>query len=254
MTTQAPTRASLGGTRPAGAQDEAGASRQVREMFSRIAPRYDFLNHALSLRFDVVWRKRVAKRFRALLRRPGARVLDLCCGTGDVMIAMGVRAEASIYGSDFCHPMLTAAQSKAVRKGVRPLLFEADGLALPLPDRSLDLITTAFGFRNFVSYRRGLEEMVRVLRPGGTAAILEFTPPPKTTFGKLYRIYCTKILPKLGAIISGDREAYEYLPHSVRKFPEPEELADEMRNAGFNDVRYELMTFRTVALHLGRVR
>lgn len=239
------------GTTPAGTATEADASRWVREMFGRIAPRYDLLNHVLSGNIDRMWRARMIRRVAPILERPDARVLDLCCGTADVMIAMGSRAKAQVFGSDFCHPMLTAAHVKADRKNVAPLFFEADGLELPLADRSVDLITIAFGFRNFVSYRRGLEEMARVLRPGGTAAILEFTPPPKTMFGKLYTVYCQRILPKLGAIISGDRAAYEYLPHSVGRFPEPSELADEMRRAGYSDVRYELMTLGSVALHIG---
>ena len=170
------------------------------------------------------------------------------------MIAMGAKARARVYGSDFCHPMMTAARSKALRKRVPPLLFEADGLALPLPDRCVDLITIAFGFRNFASYRRGLEEMVRVLRPAGTAAILEFAPPSKTLFGRVHAFYSGKVLPKLGGLISGDREAYEYLPQSVGRFPDPAELSAEMKRAGFDEVRYELMTGGSVALHIGRVR
>jgi demethylmenaquinone methyltransferase / 2-methoxy-6-polyprenyl-1,4-benzoquinol methylase len=243
------------GTTPSGAAaSEEDASRWVRDMFGRIAPRYDFLNHLLSFNIDRTWRTRMIRRIAPILQDPDARVVDLCCGTGDVMIAMGGKARARVYGSDFCHPMMVAARSKAARKHVPPLLFEADGLALPLPDRSIDLITIAFGFRNFASYRRGLEEMVRVLRPGGTAAILEFAPPSKTLFGRLHGFYSGKILPKLGGLISGDREAYEYLPQSVGKFPDPIELSEEMQRCGFGEVRYELMTGGSVALHIGRVR
>ncbi len=240
------------GTTPAGVRTEQEASRWVREMFGRIAPRYDLLNHLLSFNIDRAWRARIIRRVTPILENPDARALDICCGTGDVMLAMGAKAKARVYGSDFCHPMMVAARSKAARRGVPPRLFEADGLALPLADGSLDLITAAFGFRNFASYRRGLEEMFRVLRPGGTAAILEFAPPPDTFFGKLHTFYSRHLLPLLGGMISGSRDAYEYLPQSVSKFPTPDELAQEMRQAGFGEVRYELMTGGSVALHIGQ--
>src|SRR5579872_2324479 len=241
------------GTASAGTASEQDASRWVRGMFGRIAPRYDFINHLLSFNIDRRWRRRLVKRVMPILQDPAARVLDLCCGTGDVLVAMGARSQARIYGSDFCHPMMTAAHAKAARKRIRAGLFESDGLALPLRDHSLDLITIAFGFRNFASYRQGIEEMLRVLRPGGTAAILEFAPPTRTLFGRLHGFYSRKILPKLGGLISGSREAYEYLPRSVSRFPAPEELAEEMRAAGFGEVRYELMTGGSVALHIGVV-
>jgi demethylmenaquinone methyltransferase/2-methoxy-6-polyprenyl-1,4-benzoquinol methylase len=239
------------GTTPAGAASEQEASRWVREMFGRIAHRYDFVNHLLSFNIDRRWRARLVKRVAPILRDPNARVLDLCCGTGDVMLAMGVKAKARVYGSDFCHPMMTSAYAKAVRRNLPARLFEADGLAIPLPDHSLDLITIAFGFRNFASYQKGLHEMLRVLRPGGTVAILEFAPPVETFFGRLHGFYSRKVLPKLGGLISGSRDAYEYLPQSVGKFPSPEELAAEMRGAGFGEVHYELMTGGSVSLHLG---
>ena len=241
------------GTTPAGTATEQDASKWVRGMFGRIAHRYDFINHLLSFNIDRRWRRRLVKRVMPILDDPAACVLDLCCGTGDVLVAMGRRAQARIYGSDFCHPMMTAAHAKATRKRVRAGFFESDGLALPLPDHSLDLITIAFGFRNFASYRQGVDEMLRVLRPGGTAAILEFAPPTKTLFGRLHGFYSRTVLPKLGGLISGSREAYEYLPQSVNKFPSPDELAALMREAGFGEVRYELMTGGSVALHIGVV-
>ena len=240
------------GTTPEGAASEGEASRWVRDMFGQIAPRYDLLNHLLSFNIDRRWRARMIRRVAPVLQNPEARVLDLCCGTGDVMLTMAGAAQARVYGSDFCHPMMTAARTKALRKRVAPLLFEADGLYLPLADHSLDLITIAFGFRNFASYRRGLEEIARVLRPGGMAAILEFAPPPKTLFGAVHTFYSRRVLPVVGGWISGSRAAYEYLPESVSKFPGPAELADQMRQAGFENVRYELMTGGSVALHTGR--
>jgi demethylmenaquinone methyltransferase/2-methoxy-6-polyprenyl-1,4-benzoquinol methylase len=241
------------GTTPEGATTEQEASRWVREMFGRIAPRYDFLNHLLSFNIDRAWRARMIKRIAPVLQDPQARSLDLCCGTGDVMLMMARKARGEVYGSDFCHPMLTAARTKSLQRNVPPRFFEADGLALPVPDHSFDLITVAFGFRNFASYRKGLQEMVRVLRPNGRAAILEFAPPANTLFGRAHALYSRKILPVLGGAISGSREAYEYLPKSVAKFPEPAELASEMKASGFVEVSYELMTGGSVALHIGRV-
>lgn len=167
------------------------------------------------------------------------------------MLAMD-EAKARIFGSDFSHPMLTAARAKAASHARVWRLFEADALGLPLPDRKMDLITIAFGFRNFANYKKGLEELHRVLKRGGSVAILEFAPPPDTLFGRLHRFYSRSVMPLLGGLISGSREAYEYLPQSVKRFPTPDELAIEMQSAGFTDVRYETMTGGTVALHLGR--
>ena len=218
----------------------------VRDMFGRIAPRYDLLNHLLSMNIDKRWRARTVQRVEEVLRRPGAKVLDLCCGTGDLMLALGERA-GTVFGSDFCHPMLVAAQKKAATVK----LFEADALQIPVADSSLDLVTMAFGFRNLANYRRGLEELRRVLKPGGMAAILEFSTPPNRALASVYRFYSRAILPKIGGMISGSKEAYTYLPESVRRFPNAPELAEEMRQAGFSDVRFERMTFGVVALHLG---
>ncbi len=215
-------------------------------MFGRIAPRYDLLNHLLSFNIDRLWRRRLIRRIRPILDNPSARVLDLCCGTGDVMAAMK-NARARIYGSDFAHPMLTEANRKS---NGRWRLFEADGLVLPVSDQSLDLVTIAFGFRNFANYRGGLLELRRAIRSGGTLAILEFSPPPKTLFGRLHNFYSRTVLPKIGGLISGSPEAYQYLPSSVENFPEPADLAGLLRESGFRDVRYERMTGGTVALHI----
>jgi demethylmenaquinone methyltransferase/2-methoxy-6-polyprenyl-1,4-benzoquinol methylase len=221
-------------------------------MFGRIAGRYDLANHLLSLQIDRFWRARTVRRLRHILERPDARVLDICCGTGDLTLALAERAAAQVIGSDFCHPMLTLAREKAVERGARTALFEADALALPLRDRSLDLITAAFGFRNFANYEAGLAEMRRVLRPGGLAAILEFTHPPSRLFGAVYHLYCRRLLPYIGGWLTGDRTAYEYLPNSVRKFPDAPQLAADMRAAGFADAGFEYMTGGIVALHIGR--
>jgi demethylmenaquinone methyltransferase / 2-methoxy-6-polyprenyl-1,4-benzoquinol methylase len=241
------------GTTPEGARTEREASRWVRSMFGRVAPRYDLANHLLSANVDRYWRSHTVSRVAEVLTTPGARVLDLACGTGDLLIALERRAGAKLIGSDFCHPMLTGAQTKLRRAGLGSVLAEADALNLPFADRTLDLITIAFGYRNLANYRAGLLEMRRVLRPGGMLAILEFTRPPNRTFAALYSWYSRRILPKIGGAISGAREAYEYLPASVGKFPDAEELSRMMSSAGFVRVDWEYLTFGIAALHIGRV-
>jgi len=241
------------GTTPEGAHTEQEAARWVRDMFARVSHRYDLANHLLSGNIDRLWRARTVRRLRPILERPDARVLDVCCGTGDLTLALercGTRSRP-ILGSDFCHPMLVAAREKIARRTSRALLFESDALHLPLADASLDLITAAFGFRNLVDYEAGLAEMRRVLRVGGTAAILEFSEPPGPAFRALYHFYSRRILPVIGGALSGHRDAYRYLPESVRKFPRAAQLAEEMRHAGFTQVSFEYSSGGIVALHLG---
>jgi demethylmenaquinone methyltransferase / 2-methoxy-6-polyprenyl-1,4-benzoquinol methylase len=240
------------GTTPAGARSEQEAAAWVRGMFGRVARRYDLANHLLSCNIDRYWRAQTVRRLLPILRNPSARVLDICCGTGDLALALERARGAPVFGSDFCHPMLVAARGKLVRRGHRSPLFEADALALPLSDASLDLLTVSFGFRNLANYQAGLQEMRRVLRPGGTAAILEFSQPPNRAFAALYNFYSRKILPVIGGTISGDRGAYTYLPESVRKFPRAAELAESLRAAGFAEAGYEYLTGGIVALHLAR--
>lgn len=222
----------------------------VRAMFFRIAPRYDLLNHLLSFNRDRYWRACAARRLRHILQAPGARVLDLCCGTGDLLLALEAERGAPLLGADFSHPMLVLAQRKIAQKHFQSVLFESDALALPLPDRSLDLITMAFGFRNLASYKDALAEMLRVLKPSATAAILEFSQPPNPHFAALYDFYSRRLLPLLGGALSGDHTAYHYLPDSVRNFPAPDQLAEHMRMAGFVNVNYERLTAGIVTLHL----
>ena len=235
------------GTTPPGAQSEQDTARWVRGMFGRISGRYDFLNHLLSFNLDRRWRARLVDRVADVVARPDARVLDLCCGTGDVLAAIETRKNCTCFGSDFCHPMLIEAKRK-----VRSPLLEADALMLPLRDESFDLITIAFGFRNLANYRTGLLELLRVLRPGGVAAILEFSQPSNRAFAAIYTSFSTRVLPWIGGIISGSRDAYAYLPESIRKFPSAEELGVQMRTAGFRQVEVDRMTGGAVALHLAR--
>jgi demethylmenaquinone methyltransferase/2-methoxy-6-polyprenyl-1,4-benzoquinol methylase len=217
-------------------------------MFGRIAPRYDLLNHLLSMNIDRYWRSRTVASVAQILALPGARVLDVCCGTGDLTFALESRSRsAHVFGSDFCHPMLEAARGKSPNCK----LFEADALQLPIADASLNLVTTAFGFRNLTNYRGGLVELRRILKPGGTLAILEFSTPPNPLLAAAYGFYSRAILPAIGGMISGSRDAYTYLPESVRKFPDADGLAEQMRETGFVNVRFQRLTFGIVALHLG---
>jgi demethylmenaquinone methyltransferase/2-methoxy-6-polyprenyl-1,4-benzoquinol methylase len=247
------------GTRPEGAATEADASKKVREMFTQIAPRYDLLNHLLSLQLDRLWRARTAKRLQPILNRPDALVLDLCCGTGDLAFALARAGKARIIGADFAHTMLvrardksaTVASSKDQDRSSPMLFFEADALRLPFADASFDLVTAAFGFRNLANYEAGLREIQLVLKPGGTIAILEFTEPPEGVLGDLYRWYFRSVLPKIGGLISGERSAYSYLPKSVSRFFRSPELAALMASVGYQSVAYCEWTMGTVALHTG---
>ena len=243
----------LPGTRPEGVRTETEAAANVREMFGRIAPRYDLLNHLLSLDIDKLWRRRVARRFSAVLHDPNARVLDLCCGTGDLAFAFRREAPsgAEIIGSDFVPEMLVRARAKAIASRVAVEFIEADALNLPFVDASFDLVSCAFGFRNLANYQRGLIEILRVLKPGGRAGILEFAEPPGKVFGAVYRFYFRRVLPILGGMISGDASAYGYLPNSVSAFPSPEALQSQFERAGFDRVHFERWTGGIVTLHAG---
>jgi len=240
------------GTTPPGTTGEAQAAEWVQRMFAGIAPKYDLLNHLLSFNIDRGWRKLLVERLTPVLQRPAAKVLDLCCGTGDVLLDLQQVAAAPIMGADFCHPMLVSAQKKAERQGFHAPLFEADALHLPIAARSLDAIAISFGFRNLANYQSGLTELHRVLKPGGMLVILEFSHPPGLVMRTAYGFYSRLLLPAIGTLISGSREAYAYLPDSIRKFPLAEELAGMMRTAGFSDTRFQLLTGGIAALHVGR--
>lgn len=251
------------GSRPKGARTEREASAHVRTMFSRIAPRYDFLNHLLSLSLDRVWRRRAAVKFQRILRRTDARVLDLCCGTGDLTFAMErVRLKAlrdsgayqiPMVGSDFAQPMLDRAQEKGRRHHRRAVFVASDALRLPFPNACFDLVTTAFGFRNLANYENGLREIARVLKENGQVGILEFAEPKRGPLAGMFRFYFRHILPNIGGMISGSKEAYKYLPGSVAKFPSRAELAAMMKKVGFTDVRISSWNFGSVVLHSARM-
>jgi demethylmenaquinone methyltransferase/2-methoxy-6-polyprenyl-1,4-benzoquinol methylase len=239
------------GTTPPGAAGEKQAAQWVRQMFAEIAPRYDLLNHLLSFNIDKGWRKALLQRVTPILQRRDAVVLDLCCGTGDVLLDLQAVAVSPVLGADFCHPMLVTAAGKMQARQYSNNLFEADALELPLAANSLDAITIAFGFRNLANYRTGLAEFQRVLKPGGVLAILEFSHPPNFLLRKAYEGYSKVVLPLVGAMISGSRTAYTYLPESVAKFPRAEELRVMFEQSGFASARFELLTGGIAALHSG---
>jgi demethylmenaquinone methyltransferase/2-methoxy-6-polyprenyl-1,4-benzoquinol methylase len=226
------------------AEDHA---RRVREMFARISPRYDLLNHLLSGNIDKRWRRIVVEKLRPLLS-PDSKVLDVACGTGDLSIALFENIGARVTGLDFCRPML----ERAARKPSQVAFVEGDALQLPFGDGVFDAVTIAFGLRNLSSVEQGLNELRRVLKPNGWAAILEFSKPVVPGFRSLAAAYCTRLLPRIGGMISGSRSAYEYLPDSVARFPDQETLSAMMRVAGLADVEFQNLTGGVAALHTGR--
>jgi demethylmenaquinone methyltransferase / 2-methoxy-6-polyprenyl-1,4-benzoquinol methylase len=244
------------GAAPPGTTDQHAAAHAVRDMFTSIAPRYDLLNHVLSLNVDRMWWRRAALTFERILALPGARVLDLCCGTGDMTFALRREGKgaAQLFGADFSHAMLQRALAKsdiASENIQTPAWIEADALSLPFPSGHFDLVTSAFGFRNLADYDGGLREIVRILRPGGECGILDFGEP-KGAMGLLYRVYFKKVLPRIGTLISGVKGPYAYLPASVQRFPAPAEMLTRMKNAGFSEATWTPYTFGIAGLYRGK--
>ena len=219
--------------------------RAIRGMFGRIAHRYDLLNHLLSLGRDVSWRRRMGRRVAEAGACP---VLDVCAGTGDVALALP--PSAAPVATDFCLPMLVAARRKAERRGRELPLFAADALALPLPDGVAGGVTVAFGVRNFHSLERGLGELVRVLRPGGVLLVLEFSHP-SGLLGGAAAVWSRTVPPVVGRIVSGDPEAYAYLPASVDRFPDTEAMCGILEDAGLERVRGRRLTGGVATLYEG---
>jgi demethylmenaquinone methyltransferase/2-methoxy-6-polyprenyl-1,4-benzoquinol methylase len=241
------------GARPTGTSTPADAARNIQQMFDTIAPTYDRANHLLSAGIDRSWWNRTARTLRPILERPEAVVLDLCCGTGDMTLALDRHrpqlhspTPAPILAIDFSHNMLALARPKFTGKNI--VSIEADALHLPLADASVDLITSAFGFRNLTDYPAGLAELHRVLRPGGEIAILECNQPAGLT-GALYSFYFHHILPTLGGFISGKPRAYAYLPDSVMKFPRPPQMKSLIAAAGFTNPTWTSYTLGTTGLY-----
>lgn len=243
------------GARPAGEASEAIAAAHVRSLFESIAPSYDRLNHLLSFGLDRWWWRKAARRFQPILARPEARVLDICCGTGDMtraLLALRPAAKTgveAVTGLDFSAAMLGHARRKYATANAR--WVEGDALHLPFPDASLDLVTAAFGFRNLTNYAEGLREIARVLRPGGQIGILECNQPSGFN-GLLYNLYFHRILPVLGGLLSGDRAAYRYLPASVQRFPRPPAMLRMLAEAGFTGSTWNGYLFHAAGLYQSR--
>lgn len=224
---------------------------QVRTIFSEIAPRYDLLNHVLSLNIDRRWRRQAVDRLQVPSREPAAWVLDACAGTFDLSLEVAEREgfEGRVVASDFAQPMLAEGLEKIEHHPVAAVC--GDTLRLPFLDASFHRVTVGFGVRNLADLDRGLAEFVRVLRPEGRLVILEFTTPPNRFMRGLYLFYFQRILPLVGRLVSGHPWAYTYLPASVKEFPGPGDLAERMRQAGFHRVEWEYLTGGIAALHMG---
>jgi demethylmenaquinone methyltransferase / 2-methoxy-6-polyprenyl-1,4-benzoquinol methylase len=242
----------VSGAKPAGAQDEVGAAQAVRQMFNSIAPRYDLLNHVLSANVDRLWWRRTARQFRDILARPDAAILDICCGTGDMTMALLKYRPAGarpILAGDFARAMLARGAQKFGGRGA--VAIEADAMHLPLRSNSMDLIVSAFGFRNLANYDAGLREFHRVLKPGGQLGILDFSEPGGL-IGKAYAVYFRRVLPAVGRMVCGKDGPYNYLPTSVGNFPPPPRMRELMREAGYSDCGWQPYTFGIAGLYTGK--
>lgn len=226
-----------------------GKHKAVQAMFAEIAPTYDRLNHILSLSIDKRWRRFTVRQLADVLNRPDAVALDLCCGTADLTLELS--HQARVVGCDFCHPMLVIGTDKLKTKQGIAALIEGDALRLPFDDNSFDAVTIAFGLRNLENVEAGLKEMWRVLKPSGRLAVLECSRPVIPLLREAYEFYFYKVLPRIGAMISGSKAAYTYLPASVRNFPDQKRLAAMMHDAGYANVKYHNLSAGVSALHLG---
>jgi demethylmenaquinone methyltransferase / 2-methoxy-6-polyprenyl-1,4-benzoquinol methylase len=234
------------------ARPEQGRARenQVQTIFSEIAPRYDLLNHVLSLNIDRRWRRKAVDRLGLPADRP-ARVLDACAGTYDLSLELTGRASfrGEVVASDFARPMLVEGKGKLDGAPIRPLC--ADTLRLPFADETFDAAMVAFGVRNLSDVAAGFSEFARVLRPGGRLVVLEFTTPPNALMRWGYHVYFHRVLPVVGRIVSGHPWAYTYLPESVKAFPGPDALASLLRDAGFAAAEWRYLTGGIAAIHVG---
>jgi demethylmenaquinone methyltransferase/2-methoxy-6-polyprenyl-1,4-benzoquinol methylase len=234
--------------------DELKHAAAVREMFSGIATKYDFLNHFLSANVDKRWRRLVSQKLRDVLENPSAQVLDVACGTGDLSVELQKSGKAKVFGTDFCRPMLEIAADKNAKNAQNIPYIEADEMNLSFADQTFDAVTIAFGLRNFSNWQNGLIELHRILKTGGKLVILEFSTPVIPGFRQAFQFYFSNVLPRIGGAVSGSRGAYEYLPDSVSKFPDQKNLAKMMNETGFSDVEYKNLTGGIAAIHSGTKR
>ncbi|MDB4634771.1 bifunctional demethylmenaquinone methyltransferase/2-methoxy-6-polyprenyl-1,4-benzoquinol methylase UbiE [Rubripirellula sp.] len=237
---------------PAAGVDKSNA--RVQEMFRQIAPRYDTMNHLLSMNVDRYWRSRAVRKLNL---QPGIPALDTCTGTGDLALSIAKHAPegVDVVGSDFCNAMLEIARDKRLppKDGVKPVEFiEADSQSLPFANDMFQCVTVAFGLRNVADTDLGLREMLRVCRPGGQVLILEFSRPTMIGLKQSYNFYFKYILPRLGQLFArNDKEAYDYLPESVGQFPDGQALADRMTTAGMKGVEFTPLTCGVATIYVG---
>jgi demethylmenaquinone methyltransferase/2-methoxy-6-polyprenyl-1,4-benzoquinol methylase len=240
-----PPETAAGSERPE--RDSEEFATEVRGMFDRIAGVYDLMNSAMTAGLHHQWRERAVDRADV---GPGSDALDVCCGTGDLALALRRRIgpDGRVVGCDFSEPMLELARRKSGEEGLAVEFGWADALDLPYGDQSFDAVTVGFGARNLADLDRGLAEMARVLRPGGRLAILEITRPEREPLSTFYSLWFDRLVPVLGAV-AGDQDAYSYLPESVRSFPDPEALAAMIDRAGFDEIRWLLLAGGIIAIH-----
>lgn len=231
-------------------EDQAGKKQQVARMFDSISPKYDFLNHFLSLGIDIRWRKKAIRKLKDLNPKV---ILDVATGTGDFAIEALALNPDRVIGVDISEGMLDMGRKKMKAQGHEAIieLRTGDSENLPFEDNKIDAVIVAFGVRNFENLERGISEMYRVLRPGGRMVILEFSKPRSFPFKQLYNFYFNFILPKIGRLISRDPAAYTYLPESVQAFPDGEEFTRILKRIGFNQTACEPLTFGISSLYLG---
>ena len=224
---------------------------QIRQMFSSIAPWYDFLNHLLSLNFDRSWRRQAVSVLSDKIDNKKAQCLDLCCGTGDLTVEIIKQGTANVISTDFSHSMLVlnSQKTKKYQLKKRVQIIETDALKLPFQTESFDALGIAFGLRNLENYSEGLLEMFRVLKPKGRIVILEFSKPNNFIFNKIFQFYFLNILPAIGKQISGHQNAYHYLPDSVTQFPDQIKLCKLLLDSGFSQVNYMNLSGGIAAIH-----
>jgi len=240
------------GARTADEPDEATAAANVQSLFNTIAPTYDRINHLLSFGLDRRWWNRTARTFSSILKDPGAKVLDICCGTGDLtaaLLALRLPKSEPVTGLDFSPEMLNRARTKYA--SANAIWVEGDAMHLPYLDNTLDLVTSAFGFRNLSNYADALTEIHRVLRPGGQIGILDCNNPDGLR-GAFYNVYLHHVLPIVGGLVSGEPEAYRYLPASIARFPRPPQMLPMLTEAGFTNPAWDGYFLHAAGLYHAR--